>query len=91
MLDDKKVESRHSNEAAGAAAHHPREEIVLTGETSPGVKRIEIISAHFTLFDRIFLFIGVFIVAYVYSLDGTLRYAYQVRHCFPSSWSLRLY
>ena len=61
-----------------AAEAGPEPQILLTGETSPGVKRIEIIAAHFTLFDRIFLFFGVFLIAYVYSLDGTLRYTYQV-------------
>lgn len=44
---------------------------------SPGVVRIEAINAAMTRTDRIFIFIGVFLVAYAYSLDGTLRYAYQ--------------
>ena len=30
-----------------------------------------------TIVDRVFLFLGVFIVAYAYGLDGTLRYTYQ--------------
>lgn len=54
-------------------------QVHLTGEKSPGVARIEALSAHLTIFDRIFLFIGVFLIAYAYSLDGTLRYTYQVR------------
>ncbi|KAB2577145.1 Siderophore iron transporter 1 [Lasiodiplodia theobromae] len=53
------------------------EEFQLMGSTSPGVKRMEALSAHLTLFDRIFLFVGVFIIAYSYSLDGTVRYTYQ--------------
>ncbi|KAF2500569.1 MFS general substrate transporter [Lophium mytilinum] len=57
--------------------HHPDDEVLLTGATSPGVKRIEAIAAHITLVDRVCLFIGVFLIAYVYSLDGTLRYVYQ--------------
>lgn len=61
-----------------AVTQDRHDEILLTGETSPGVRRIEVISAHITLIDRIFLFIGVFLIAYVYSLDGTLRYTYQV-------------
>ena len=61
-----------------AVTQDRHDEIFLTGETSPGVHRIEVISAHITLIDRIFLFIGVFLIAYVYSLDGTLRYTYQV-------------
>lgn len=58
------------------------DEITLIGETSPGVKRIEAISKHIARRDRWFLFFGVFLVAYVYGLDGTLRYTYQVR-LFP--------
>ena len=61
-----------------AVTQHRHDEILLTGETSPGVRRIEVVSAHITLNDRIFLFIGVFLIAYAYSLDGTLRYTYQV-------------
>jgi SIT family siderophore-iron:H+ symporter-like MFS transporter len=45
------------------------------------VKRIEAIAAHITLVDRVCLFIGVFLIAYVYSLDGTLRYVFQVCSC----------
>ncbi|KAF7561933.1 hypothetical protein G7046_g2232 [Stylonectria norvegica] len=44
---------------------------------SPGVVRIEAITASITFTDRIFIFIGVFLVAYAYGLDGTLRYTYQ--------------
>ncbi|KAK1764300.1 siderochrome-iron transporter [Phialemonium atrogriseum] len=49
----------------------------IFGEKSPGVVRIEAISTVITRFDRIFIFIGVFIIAYAYGLDGTLRYTYQ--------------
>ncbi|KAJ5310633.1 uncharacterized protein N7443_003094 [Penicillium atrosanguineum] len=52
-------------------------DIQLLGEGSPGVRRIEIITSHFRLVDRIFLFASVFLVAYVYGLDGTVRYTYQ--------------
>lgn len=44
---------------------------------SPGVARIEAISSAITLTDRIFIFCSVFLVAYCYGLDGTLRYTYQ--------------
>lgn len=54
------------------------EQMVLTGETSPGVARIEAINAHLTKFDRYFLGFGVFLIAYAYGLDGTVRYTYQV-------------
>ncbi|KAF5125002.1 Siderophore iron transporter 1 [Metarhizium anisopliae] len=45
--------------------------------TSPGVARVEAIASVTTNRDRIFIFFGVFLVAYAYGLDGTLRYAYQ--------------
>ena len=54
------------------------EQLALTGKTSPGVARIEAINAHLTSFDRWFLGIGVFLIAYAYGLDGTIRYTYQV-------------
>ncbi|OCK83870.1 siderophore iron transporter 1 [Lepidopterella palustris CBS 459.81] len=60
-----------------AISQDRNDDILLTGETSPGVRRIEILSAHITFVDRIFLFIGVFLIAYVYSLDGQLRYVFQ--------------
>ena len=70
---------RSSKEASLASNEPSREEALqLMGATSPGVKRIEAISAHLTLFDRVFLFVGVFLIAYAYSLDGTVRYTYQV-------------
>jgi len=51
--------------------------ILTHGEKSPGVARIEAVSAQFTLVDRIFLFLGVFLIAYAYGLDGTVRYTFQ--------------
>lgn len=55
----------------------PAHDVQLLGEGSPGVHRIEIINSHFRLFDRICLFASVFLIAYVYGLDGTVRYTYQ--------------
>jgi MFS transporter, SIT family, siderophore-iron:H+ symporter len=49
----------------------------ILGAKSPGVARIEAVSSQLTLADRIFLFIGVFLIAYAYGLDGTVRYTYQ--------------
>ncbi|KAF6822537.1 siderophore iron transporter 1 [Colletotrichum plurivorum] len=49
----------------------------IMGEKSPGVVRVEALSAAITTVDRVFIFFGVFLVAYCYGLDGTLRYAYQ--------------
>jgi SIT family siderophore-iron:H+ symporter-like MFS transporter len=50
----------------------------IYGSKSLGVKRIEAISAEFTGLDKIILFSSIFLIAYVYGLDGTIRYAYQV-------------
>ncbi|KFY19524.1 hypothetical protein V493_07924 [Pseudogymnoascus sp. VKM F-4281 (FW-2241)] len=49
----------------------------IYGSKSLGVKRIEAISAQFTGLDRIILFCSIFLVAYCYGLDGTIRYTYQ--------------
>jgi SIT family siderophore-iron:H+ symporter-like MFS transporter len=53
--------------------------VALIGSKSPGVVRIEAISSAITPWDRAWIFLGVFLIAYAYGLDGTLRYAYQVR------------
>ncbi|KAM0718987.1 hypothetical protein Q7P37_006059 [Cladosporium fusiforme] len=42
-----------------------------------GVTQIEAISRNLTRTDRICLFIGVFLIAYAYGLDGTIRGTYQ--------------
>jgi hypothetical protein len=47
-------------------------------ETSPGVKRIELINQQFGLWGRVAMFSGIWLIAYVYGLDGTVRYTYQV-------------
>jgi MFS transporter, SIT family, siderophore-iron:H+ symporter len=65
---------QHGEFVSGAAPHHG-----ILGKKSPGVQRIEAISAHVTLVDRIFIFIGVFLIAYAYGLDGIVRFTYQVR------------
>ncbi|KAL2815812.1 major facilitator superfamily domain-containing protein [Aspergillus cavernicola] len=44
---------------------------------SPGVKRIELINTQFGLWGRVFMFSGIWLVAYVYGLDGTVRNTYQ--------------
>jgi SIT family siderophore-iron:H+ symporter-like MFS transporter len=49
----------------------------LTGAKSPGVARIEALNAHTSLVNRCFIFFGLFIIAYAYGLDGSLRYTYQ--------------
>ncbi|KAJ5896786.1 Major facilitator superfamily domain general substrate transporter [Penicillium subrubescens] len=70
----------HFGENSEKAPHPqvgPLPEVHLLGEGSPGVRRIEIIASHFHLVDRVFLFLGIFLIAYVYGLDGTVRYTYQ--------------
>ncbi|KAB8251527.1 major facilitator superfamily domain-containing protein [Aspergillus flavus] len=44
---------------------------------NPGVKRIAAISSQLGIVARVFLFFGIFLVAYVYGLDGQLRVTYQ--------------
>ena len=53
----------------------------LIGQKSPGVVRIEALSAYITHWNRICIFFGVFLIAYAYGLDSTLRFAFQVRSC----------
>ncbi|KAJ6089218.1 hypothetical protein N7499_004065 [Penicillium canescens] len=53
------------------------DDVNLLGKGSPGVRRIEVITSHFRMFDRVCLFIAIFLIAYVYGLDGTVRYTYQ--------------
>ncbi|KFA55259.1 hypothetical protein S40293_04988 [Stachybotrys chartarum IBT 40293] len=73
-----------TSEAAGPdAASRPANVVPNTASeavaalTSPGVRRVEAISKAITNTDRVFIFLGVFLIAYVYGLDGTLRYSYQ--------------
>jgi hypothetical protein len=47
-------------------------------DQSPGVARIAAINRNLTRGDRIAVFIGVFLIAYAYGLDGTIRSTYQV-------------
>ncbi|ETI19399.1 hypothetical protein G647_09232 [Cladophialophora carrionii CBS 160.54] len=54
-----------------------RRQSIVEAEKSPGVVRIEAINEVLTRKDRLFLFIGVFLIAYAYGLDGTIRYTYQ--------------
>ncbi|KAK5945926.1 ferrioxamine B transporter [Knufia obscura] len=49
----------------------------VLGPKSPGVARIEAIASQLTLANRIWLFFGVFLIAYAYGLDGQTRYTYQ--------------
>ncbi|KAK9479124.1 MFS transporter [Lipomyces japonicus] len=64
---------RHATESRGVNL----DSSTLTGKDSPGVIRIEAISATFTLTDRIVIFGSLFLIAYCYGLDGMTRYTYQ--------------
>lgn len=72
-----------SSQEAGkqAANDSPRDNITaaeaVRDMVSPGVVRMEAIASCITLTDRIFIFFGVFLIAYAYGLDGTLRYTYE--------------
>jgi SIT family siderophore-iron:H+ symporter-like MFS transporter len=71
--------STHSSEGkSDRPRYDPENEIILTGKTSPGVKRVEQLSKYITFKDRVFLFITIFVLAYAYTLDNVLRYTYQV-------------
>lgn len=52
----------------------------ISDDLSPGVARIAAINRNLTRGDRIGVFIGVFLIAYAYGLDGTIRSTYQVQH-----------
>lgn len=51
--------------------------VSILGVKSPGVARIEALASQLTTVDRFFIFFGVFLIAYAYGLDGTVRYTYQ--------------
>lgn len=56
----------------------------ILGTKSPGVLRVEAISQFFTLPYRIMFFFGIFLIAYVYGLDGQIRgQVYQVYYIPP--------
>ena len=77
--DDSKTAPVSAQHAPPTARHDPSDlDIMLTGDTSPSVRRMELISSQISRVDRVFLFVSVFLIAYVYTLDGTLRTTYQV-------------
>jgi hypothetical protein len=51
----------------------PNENILATA----GVRRIEAINSQLSTVDRVVVFVGLFLIAYCYGLDGTVRYTYQ--------------
>ncbi|KFH43031.1 Siderophore iron transporter-like protein [Hapsidospora chrysogenum ATCC 11550] len=64
----------HANEHAAVPATAAE---AVRNIKSPGIVRIEALASVITLPDRIAIFFSIFLVAYAYSLDGTLRAAYQ--------------
>lgn len=76
--DLKRAEAGDASSGDEAAPPYAPTDIKLTGKTSPGVKRMEAISKHITFQDRVLLFVTIFILAYAYTLDNTLRYTFQV-------------
>lgn len=55
----------------------PVDKPIPSDTKSPGVARIEALNAHTSLINRCFIFFGLFLVAYAYGLDGSLRGVYQ--------------
>lgn len=64
-------------DATTKPVHSPHSPVPLIGAKSPGVARIEALNAHTSFVNRCCIFFGIFLVAYAYGLDGTLRYTYQ--------------
>ncbi|KAL4876680.1 major facilitator superfamily domain-containing protein [Aspergillus karnatakaensis] len=50
---------------------------ISTESMSPGVKRIELLNSQLGLYARISMFFGIWLIAYVYGLDGGVRGTYQ--------------
>jgi SIT family siderophore-iron:H+ symporter-like MFS transporter len=71
------VGSRTKQESVSTADHGSQSPGALPGVKSPGVIRIEALNAHTSFINRCCIFFGIFLVAYAYGLDGTLRYTYQ--------------
>ncbi|KAJ3499683.1 hypothetical protein NLG97_g129 [Lecanicillium saksenae] len=74
------VRAQTSDEKSASDCKSPgSQEVVndLRDVVSPGVARMEAITACMTLNDRVRIFFGVFLIAYAYGLDGTLRYTYE--------------
>jgi MFS transporter, SIT family, siderophore-iron:H+ symporter len=72
------TKTAHQNAPSYAAEDaSERRKSIVQADKSPGVARIEAINSVLTRTDRYFLFFGVFLIAYAYGLDGTVRYTYQ--------------
>lgn len=73
-----------STEPTDTPSSSSSEVIPTEDDQSPGVARIAAINRNLTPTDRIGVFIGVFLIAYAYGLDGTIRSVYQVYSLPPS-------
>lgn len=72
------VESQHAKSEHGKESSSFRS--ISTGSEdlhASGVSQIQSISSSFTTASRAVLFVGIFLVAYAYGLDGQTRYTYQ--------------
>ncbi|KAE9992485.1 hypothetical protein EG327_008874 [Venturia inaequalis] len=49
----------------------------IIGDDCPGVLRAEVLREQLTPRDRVYVFLSLFLLAYVYTLDGTLRAVFQ--------------
>ena len=79
LHDGNKEESKGQDVRETADTQNTTPSAHLLGAKSPGVQRVEAISQHFRLGDRVLFFFGIFLIAYAYGLDGMLRTTYQVR------------
>jgi MFS transporter, SIT family, siderophore-iron:H+ symporter len=71
------ADDKHSAPSSDDVSPQDRRQSKILGTKSPGVARIEAVSSVITTTHRVFLFFSVFLIAYAYGLDGTLRYTYQ--------------
>ncbi|KAL2867217.1 putative siderochrome-iron transporter Sit1 [Aspergillus lucknowensis] len=73
-------EAGHTSDAVAPRDSAPVADDVAStasSEMSPGVKRIELIGSHLGLWGRVAMFSGIWLIAYVYGLDGGVRTTYQ--------------
>lgn len=75
MASSHEDDIKHANDDSKSATLVDKP--VLSDTKSPGVARIEALNAHTSLTNRCFIFFGLFLVAYAYGLDGSLRGVYQ--------------
>lgn len=83
-MKDKEPPKQAATKKGVVESSEPDSTIHILGAKSLGVQRIEAVSVQFTGVDRIILFCSIFLVSYAYSLDGTIRYTYQVCDFFYS-------